>query len=95
MRVRLAGSRVTPGPVLLGHPLHAVVVADDPAVLWDIVGDLRDHELGEIAARCLKADFLDDVQQDGVVARDVLVHAEMRGSRGVPGELEVHVLGCL
>ena len=81
--------------MFLGDPFHAIVVVDDPAISGHVVWNLGDPELGEAAACCLQADLVDDIQEERVVARDVLVDEEVVGFRDVVGELGVHVLGLL
>ena len=62
-----------PRPVLLGDPLHSVVILYDPAVLGDVVWDFDDDQAGEHASGGHKTHFLDDFNQNRVVSHDIRV----------------------
>lgn len=80
--------------MLLGDPLDAVVIQHNPAVRWDVVGDLGDAQGGVGSARGLEAYRVDHLEEERVVARDVCVEVPVLGALDVLGELEVQLLGA-
>lgn len=83
-----------PRAMLLGDPLDAVVIQHNPAVRWDVVGDLGDAQGGVGSARGLEAYRVHHLEEERVVARDVRVEVPVLRALDVLGELEVQLLGA-
>ena len=79
------GFAATPRPVFLGDPLHPIVVLHGPAVHGHVVRDFDDGELGKRARGLIETHFLDNLDENRVVAPDILVHVPVGGPRDVLG----------
>jgi hypothetical protein len=93
MRLLVRASSGPPSPVLLGNPLHPVVILDHPAVCWDVVGYLDELEPAKIATRSIQADIVDDPDEYRIVACHVIIDVPVFSTGYILGGLLVQSLG--